>query len=222
MILARRIAETITRIEPDAAPALAGALDVTMYRDDLGRTPRAHPRRRTCRPAASTARRSCSSTTCSTRAAPSVRLSTRSPTSGVRRVRLAALVDRGHREFPIRADFVGKNLPSSTRERINVRLAEIDGDDAVTIDGGTLTRPARHPWARSRDGRRAADVAEDMSAVQEREVKKLPTLRGKTVVNLFFEDSTRTRTSFEAAAKRLWADVINFSARARASPRARA
>jgi pyrimidine operon attenuation protein/uracil phosphoribosyltransferase len=46
------------------------------------------------------------------------------------------LVDRGHREFPIRADFVGKNLPSSARERINVRLAEVDGDDAVTIDGG--------------------------------------------------------------------------------------
>ena len=57
------------------------------------------------------------------------------------------------------------------------------------------------------------DVAEDMAAVQDREVKKLPTLRGKTVVNLFFEDSTRTRISFEAAAKRLSADVINFSAK---------
>ena len=57
------------------------------------------------------------------------------------------------------------------------------------------------------------DIAEDMAAVQEREVKKLPTLRGKTVVNLFFEDSTRTRISFEAAAKRLSADVINFSAK---------
>ncbi|WP_431218098.1 aspartate carbamoyltransferase catalytic subunit [Leifsonia xyli] len=57
------------------------------------------------------------------------------------------------------------------------------------------------------------DVAEDMADVQEREVKKLPTLRGKTVVNLFFEDSTRTRISFEAAAKRLSADVINFSAK---------
>ncbi|WP_298228802.1 aspartate carbamoyltransferase catalytic subunit [Gryllotalpicola sp.] len=56
------------------------------------------------------------------------------------------------------------------------------------------------------------DIAEDMSGVQSREVKKLPTLRGKTVVNLFFEDSTRTRISFEAAAKRLSADVINFSA----------
>ncbi len=60
---------------------------------------------------------------------------------------------------------------------------------------------------------RILDVAEDMADVQEREVKKLPTLRGKTVVNLFFEDSTRTRISFEAAAKRLSADVINFSAK---------
>ena len=60
---------------------------------------------------------------------------------------------------------------------------------------------------------RILDVAEDMSDTQSREVKKLPTLRGKTVVNLFFEDSTRTRISFEAAAKRLSADVINFSAK---------
>jgi aspartate carbamoyltransferase catalytic subunit len=60
---------------------------------------------------------------------------------------------------------------------------------------------------------RLLDVAEDMADVQGREVKKLPTLRGKTVVNLFFEDSTRTRISFEAAAKRLSADVINFSAK---------
>jgi aspartate carbamoyltransferase catalytic subunit len=57
------------------------------------------------------------------------------------------------------------------------------------------------------------DVAEDMAAVNDREVKKLPALRGKTIVNLFFEDSTRTRISFEAAAKRLSADVINFSAK---------
>ena len=57
------------------------------------------------------------------------------------------------------------------------------------------------------------DVAEEMAATQRREIKKLPTLRGRTVVNLFFEDSTRTRTSFEAAAKRLSADVINFSAK---------
>lgn len=57
------------------------------------------------------------------------------------------------------------------------------------------------------------DLAEDMAAVNDREIKKVPTLRGKTVVNLFFEDSTRTRISFELAAKRLSADVINFSAK---------
>ena len=57
------------------------------------------------------------------------------------------------------------------------------------------------------------DTAEDMADVSDREVKKLPTLRGRTVVNLFFEDSTRTRISFEVAAKRLSADVINFSAK---------
>ncbi|HCT77859.1 MAG TPA: aspartate carbamoyltransferase [Micromonosporaceae bacterium] len=57
------------------------------------------------------------------------------------------------------------------------------------------------------------DIAGEMAAVSGREIKKLPTLRGRTVVNLFYEDSTRTRISFEAAAKRLSADVINFSAK---------
>ncbi|MBO3664258.1 aspartate carbamoyltransferase catalytic subunit [Microbacterium stercoris] len=66
---------------------------------------------------------------------------------------------------------------------------------------------------RREDAIRILDVAEDMADTQSREVKKLPTLRGKTVVNLFFEDSTRTRISFEAAAKRLSADVINFAAK---------
>src|SRR2546423_128993 len=57
------------------------------------------------------------------------------------------------------------------------------------------------------------DTAEELARLADRPIKKLPTLRGRTVVNLFFEDSTRTRTSFEVAAKRLSADVINFSAR---------
>jgi pyrimidine operon attenuation protein/uracil phosphoribosyltransferase len=48
-------------------------------------------------------------------------------------VRFAVLVDRGHRELPIRADFVGKNLPSAHDERVNVCLDEIDGSDEVTI-----------------------------------------------------------------------------------------
>lgn len=57
------------------------------------------------------------------------------------------------------------------------------------------------------------DTAAELAQVADRPMKKLPTLRGRTVVNLFFEDSTRTRISFEAAAKRLSADVINFSAK---------
>lgn len=57
------------------------------------------------------------------------------------------------------------------------------------------------------------DTAAELAAVTDRSIKKLPTLRGRTVVNLFYEDSTRTRISFEAAAKRLSADVLNFSAR---------
>lgn len=60
---------------------------------------------------------------------------------------------------------------------------------------------------------RILDTAAQMAATQGRQIKKLPTLRGRTVVNLFFEDSTRTRISFETAAKRLSADVINFAAK---------
>ena len=56
------------------------------------------------------------------------------------------------------------------------------------------------------------DTAEELARVSDMPIKKIPTLRGRTVVNLFFEDSTRTRISVEAAAKRLSADVINFSA----------
>ena len=57
------------------------------------------------------------------------------------------------------------------------------------------------------------DTAAELATVTDRSVKKLPTLRGRTVVNLFYEDSTRTRISFEMAAKRLSADVINFAAK---------
>ncbi len=57
------------------------------------------------------------------------------------------------------------------------------------------------------------DTAEELRSLADRPIKKLPALRGRTVVNLFFEDSTRTRISFEAAAKRLSADVINFAAK---------
>jgi aspartate carbamoyltransferase catalytic subunit len=81
----------------------------------------------------------------------------------------------------------------------------------------TATRLGRHLLSTSELSRDQVllvlDTAEEMARLTERSVKKLPTLRGRTVVNLFFEDSTRTRTSFELAAKRLSADVINFSAK---------
>ncbi len=72
------------------------------------------------------------------------------------------------------------------------------------ISAGDLTRD---------DALLILDTADELAQISDRPIKKLPTLRGRTVVNLFFEDSTRTRISFEAAAKRLSADVINFSAK---------
>ena len=65
----------------------------------------------------------------------------------------------------------------------------------------------------SADAMLILETAEELRSLADRPIKKLPALRGRTVVNLFFEDSTRTRISFEAAAKRLSADVINFSAK---------
>jgi len=61
------------------------------------------------------------------------------------------------------------------------------------------------------DALKIMDVAENLSSISDRPIKKLPTLRGRTIVNLFYEDSTRTKISFEAAAKRLSADVLNFA-----------
>ena len=137
-----------------------------------------------------------------------------------RAVRLAVLVDRGHRELPIRADYVGKNIPTALgragpgaarRGRRRRR-----GPDRPRSE---RRRPRDAPPAlRRRPGPAGAvDRPRHRRArwprPSGREIKKLPTLRGRTVVNLFYEDSTRTRISFEAAAKRLSADVINFSAK---------
>jgi pyrimidine operon attenuation protein/uracil phosphoribosyltransferase len=139
VVLAQRIAENIQRIEPQAVAStaeLVGALDVTMYRDDLSRNP-------TRTPAPTSLPGSIDGKTVvlvddvlysgrTIRAA----LDALSDLGRPRAVRLAVLVDRGHRELPIRADFVGKNLPSAASERINVLLTEIDGDEAVTIEDG--------------------------------------------------------------------------------------
>jgi pyrimidine operon attenuation protein/uracil phosphoribosyltransferase len=134
--LAHRLAELIEQVE--GRPVAVGALDVTMHRDDLRRQPTRSPMRtdiptpgiddkvvvlvddvlysgRTVRAA----------------------LDALADYGRPRIVRLAVLVDRGHRELPIRADHVGKNLPTASSEKVRVRLAEPDGiEDQVTIAGG--------------------------------------------------------------------------------------
>lgn len=132
VILAERIAALVS--EFSGAPVAVGSIDVTMYRDDLRRNPTRAPSPtripetgidgmtvvliddvlysgRTIRAA----------------------LDALNDIGRPNAVRLATLIDRGHRELPIRPDYVGKNLPSSLTERINVRLAEIDGIEEVTI-----------------------------------------------------------------------------------------
>ena len=136
--LARRIAAKMASVEGVEVPI--GSLDVTMYRDDL----RLRPARtllpteiphdgidgkvvvlvddvlysgRTIRAA----------------------LDAMADVGRPRAVRLAVLVDRGHRELPIRADFVGKNLPTSLAEKVSVRLSEFDAEDSVTISGMVST-----------------------------------------------------------------------------------
>ena len=131
-------------------------------------------------------------------------------------VQLAVLVDRGHRELPIRPDYVGKNLPTSPHERVNVRVEEQDGIDEVEIAMTEEVKRLKHLLSiadLSRDDiERVLDVAESFAEVVERDIKKVPTLRGRTIVNLFYESSTRTSSSFELAAKRLSADVVSVKA----------
>jgi pyrimidine operon attenuation protein/uracil phosphoribosyltransferase len=135
--LAGRIGRLVAEI---AAPELSGAripvgaLDVTMYRDDLHRNPTRTPQPTQIPPGGIDGRvvvlvDDVLFSGRSIRAALDALQDIGRPAV----VRLATLVDRGHRELPIRPDFVGKNLPSSRDERVNVRLAEIDGVDEVTI-----------------------------------------------------------------------------------------
>jgi pyrimidine operon attenuation protein/uracil phosphoribosyltransferase len=111
-----------------------GALDVTMYRDDLAKNPTRAPSP-TDIPAGGIDGKTVILVDDVLYSGRTIRaaLDALSDLGRPRAVRLAVLVDRGHRELPIRADFVGKNLPSSAEERINVRLLEIDGAEEVTI-----------------------------------------------------------------------------------------
>jgi pyrimidine operon attenuation protein/uracil phosphoribosyltransferase len=143
--LAERLVERLTTIAAtdlgSAAPgadlvAPAGELDVTMYRDDL----RDHPTRtigRTQLPAGGIDGKVVVLVDDVLYSGRTIRaaLDAISDLGRPRAVQLAALVDRGHRELPIRPDFVGKNLPTSNTERVRVRLSELDGEDAVVIQG---------------------------------------------------------------------------------------
>jgi pyrimidine operon attenuation protein/uracil phosphoribosyltransferase len=130
--LARRISSIIQSVDSAVIPA--GALDVTMYRDDLAQNP-TRATGPTDIPNGGIDGKTVVLVDDVLYSGRTIRaaLDALGDLGRPRAVRLAVLVDRGHREFPIRADFVGKNLPSSMDERINVRLEEIDGSDEVTI-----------------------------------------------------------------------------------------
>ncbi len=133
VILARRIGAILDSIEPGSGTV--GSLDVTMYRDDLAKNPTRAPSP-TDIPAGGIDGKTVILVDDVLYSGRTIRaaLDALSDLGRPRAVRLAVLVDRGHRELPIRADFVGKNLPTSTEERINVRLAESDASEEVTIE----------------------------------------------------------------------------------------
>jgi pyrimidine operon attenuation protein/uracil phosphoribosyltransferase len=133
VILADRIAATMR--SADERPVEVGSLDVTMYRDDLSRNPTRTPGR-TQVPASGIDGKLVVLVDDVLYSGRTIRaaLDALSAIGRPRYVRLAALIDRGHRELPIRPDFVGKNLPTAEGERIHVRLTEIDGVEEVTIE----------------------------------------------------------------------------------------
>ncbi|WP_395691620.1 bifunctional pyr operon transcriptional regulator/uracil phosphoribosyltransferase PyrR [Nocardioides sp.] len=132
--LARRIAERIAAVEGDDVPV--GSLDVTMYRDDLRLKP-ARALLPTEIPPSGIDGRTVVLVDDVLFSGRTIRaaLDALNDIGRPQAVQLAVLVDRGHRELPIRADFVGKNLPTSLVERVRVTLAGIDDHDAVTIQG---------------------------------------------------------------------------------------
>ncbi|MBE3584387.1 MAG: bifunctional pyr operon transcriptional regulator/uracil phosphoribosyltransferase PyrR [Limnochordaceae bacterium] len=134
--LARRLAQEIFRIEKVEPPV--GILDITLYRDDLTTVARQPLVRETSVPFAVEGQRvvlvdDVIYTGRTVRAALDALVDLGRPQS----IQLAVLIDRGHRELPIRPDYVGKNVPTSQREIVSVRLQETDGEERVVI----LERP---------------------------------------------------------------------------------
>jgi pyrimidine operon attenuation protein/uracil phosphoribosyltransferase len=136
VLLAERIAKVIARNEPGIdVSQLLGRLDITMYRDDLAINP--------TRPVTETSIPSQGIDDKVVVLVDDVLFSGRTIRAALdalndfgrpRAVKLAVLVDRGHRELPIRADFVGKNLPTAREERIRVQLTESDAENSVVIE----------------------------------------------------------------------------------------
>jgi pyrimidine operon attenuation protein / uracil phosphoribosyltransferase len=135
--LARRLAARVAEVE--GRTAVAGSLDITMYRDDLRLRP-ARTLGHTQVPASGIYDKIVILVDDVLYSGRTVRaaLDALGDLGRPRAVQLAVLVDRGHRELPIRADYVGKNLPTSQREVVHVLLAETDGEDAVVLgqEGG--------------------------------------------------------------------------------------
>jgi pyrimidine operon attenuation protein/uracil phosphoribosyltransferase len=133
-VLADRLSAVLASIEPDAGTV--GTLDVTMHRDDLGHGIGRAPRR-TVIPAGGIDGKVVVLVDDVLYSGRTIRaaLDALQAVGRPRAVRLAVLVDRGHRELPIRADHVGKNLPTAADERISLHLVETDGVDEVVIEG---------------------------------------------------------------------------------------
>ncbi|MFJ2369821.1 bifunctional pyr operon transcriptional regulator/uracil phosphoribosyltransferase PyrR [Microbacterium sp. NPDC087665] len=130
--LAQRLGALISDIAQQTVPV--GALDVTLFRDDLAKHPTRSPHP-TEIPAGGVDGKTVVLVDDVLFSGRSIRAALDAIQSVGRPsiVRLAILVDRGHRELPIRPDFVGKNIPSARTERVNVRLVENDGSEEVTI-----------------------------------------------------------------------------------------
>ena len=133
--LAHRIGALVEQF--GGAPVAIGALDVTMYRDDLHRNPTRAPQP-TQIPAGGIDGKVVVLVDDVLFSGRTIRaaLDALNDIGRPKAVRLAVLVDRGHRELPIRADYVGKNVPTSKKEVIGVKLAEVDGVDSVVIKEG--------------------------------------------------------------------------------------
>jgi pyrimidine operon attenuation protein/uracil phosphoribosyltransferase len=141
-VLAERIAARIADVEGVTVPV--GSLDVTMYRDDLRLKP-ARALERTDIPAEGVDGRLIVLVDDVLYSGRTIRaaLDALNDIGRPRAVQLAVLVDRGHRELPIRADYVGKNLPTSQRESVKVRLRELDGIETDAVYLGTTEGEAR-------------------------------------------------------------------------------